>query len=189
MQHSLAARVWLQLQRSNDLDHILREVLGDIAVLLMQDGHNLQNRNRFSILLCKLIFDYQRLCLNSSNPRQFTVIKAGSMLDVLTGLSRLASHLSQRWEQHPDPSLLSLVRGAFMSGIRALTLHPRRAGSEPTAADQIDACAQHWDTQQQLDSELTKPMISFAVSRLSGSSVTRPELVLDKADRQASQVV
>jgi hypothetical protein len=129
MSHEDIASTWLVLHGRQDIDHILRELIGrhvlDVS-LGRSDSSHLHQAIVSHVQALKVIFDLQRTYLQSSVP---SVECTSSLLPyelllsvVLYLLDAIAAEFSSSTGLHVGETLKSLTAQTILSGLRALLL-------------------------------------------------------------------
>lgn len=133
MSHKAVAAVWAGLQRRPDIDHILRELIGQYSLdlsLHRGDHHRLRDISYNHIVALKTIFDLQRTYLQSSH---LSHESRSSLLHHDLLFAAIVHLLDLKAETHRFPdhhSYCSLLAQVLLSGLRALLLRKRSLTSK-----------------------------------------------------------
>lgn len=152
MSHKQLANLWKEFEGRRDLHLILKESFAQIWLPAGRQWSLAANRIVSYALLCKRLFDYQRICLRTKNPPLNILMSAEDMIRNLECTAALAGTFA-----HKD--FTPLLRRALVSGFRALmfakSLPSYAQALREHAMKRLEKLLDQWPENEALHSEWT----------------------------------
>lgn len=166
MSHYDVALLWQQLEKRLDIENILQESLGQVFLLRDRPEQELEAEWLKTIILCKNVFDLQRVYLQAKKPAasssaillQPEIIVATTECLINFTLEQYRPRLTEG--RRYDGDLVYHLRQTAISGLRAYQLsrqksHFREQAEWISLTERLRRCFDKWPKVEEIDQYLS----------------------------------